>query len=163
MDLGPLRDWLRCVEMLVMTGKQEMQLIAPLILAAVFFVFLLVLARLTGDLNRYTWKALLAAAGLGAYALYLTMWQNEIGGLWHSFPLVVVFGVLLSLLAPCGLFYWIWRVQAAAKAEKIPVTSQNIKPVSGFTRVFRRIVLVWGALNLLGLLIAVIYSFFRKP
>lgn len=101
-----------------MTDKQEFQLIAPLIAGGGCFILLLVLTRMTGDLNRCTWKALLASGGLLAYTLYLTFWQNEIRSLWHSSAVVLVFGLLLSLLIPFGLFYWIWRVQVAAKAQK---------------------------------------------
>ncbi len=43
-----------------MTDKQEFQLLAPLIVGLGFFGLSLLLARTTGDLNRYTWKALLA-------------------------------------------------------------------------------------------------------
>ncbi|HYL82633.1 MAG TPA: hypothetical protein VE263_00235 [Candidatus Angelobacter sp.] len=146
-----------------MTDKQEMQLVAPLILSGVFFILLSLIWRGIGDLNRYTWKALLASAGLIAYALYLTMWQNEIIVLWNSFPLVVVFGALLSLIVPCGLFYWIWRVQVAAKAEKTPAASESIKTGTSSRRLFNGVVLAWGVVNLLGLLIAIIHAFLRRP
>lgn len=63
--------------------------------------------------------------GLLAYALYLTFWQNEIKYLWYSSPLILVFGLLLSLLVPSGLFYWIWRVQVAARAEKVALESRS--------------------------------------
>jgi ATP/ADP translocase len=102
-----------------MTSKQEFQLIAPLIAGLGFFILASVWIGITGNLNRYTWKALLASAGLFAYALYLTVWQNELKELWHSVPLVLVAILVLSLGLPCGLFYWIWRVQVAAKAEQL--------------------------------------------
>jgi hypothetical protein len=101
-----------------MTSKQEFQLVAPLIGGIGFFILALVWMGITGNLNRYTWKALLASGGLVAYALYLTCWQNELKELWHSVPLVLVSIVVLSLSIPCGLFYWIWRVQIEAKAEQ---------------------------------------------
>lgn len=145
-----------------MTDKQEMQLVAPLILSGVFFILVSLIWHGMGDLNRYTWKTLLASAGLIAYALYLTMWQDEIIGLWNSFPFIVVFGTLLSLIVPCGLFYWIWRVQVAAKVESIQAAPAATKPVSSSTRLIRGLVLVWGCVNLLGLLIAIILSLFRR-
>jgi hypothetical protein len=101
-----------------MTSKQEFQLIVPLIAGVGFFILALVWTGITGDLNRYTWKALLASGGLVAYALYLTVWQHELKELWHSVPLVFVSILLLSLVIPCGLFYWIWRIQIAAKAQQ---------------------------------------------
>jgi hypothetical protein len=101
-----------------MTDKQDFQLVAPLIGGGGCFILCLLWTRMTGDLNRYTWKALLACGGLLAYALYLTFWQNELKELWHSAPSVLVFGLLLSLAVPCGLFYWVWRVQVAAKAKR---------------------------------------------
>lgn len=149
--------------MLVITSKQGMQLLAPPILGSVLFVMCLVVSRATGSLNRYTWKGLLAAAGLATYAVYLTLWQDEISRMWHSFPLVVVFGALLSLAFPASLFYWIWRVQVAAKAEQVPVLPDDIRKPSASTRLIRGFVLVWGLVNLGGLLIAIIYSFFRNP
>jgi hypothetical protein len=149
--------------MLVMTDRQLMQLIAPLVIGGVFFVLVSIVWRGIGDLNRYTWKALLASAGLIAYALYLTMWQDEVKSLWHSFPLILAFGLLLSLIIPCGLFYWIWRVQLAAKAERDPAGSESTKVDPGSTKLFKGVVLVWGVANTLGLLIAIIHSFLRRP
>lgn len=146
-----------------MTDKQWIQLVAPLVIGCVFLVLVSLVWRGIGDLNRYTWKALLASAGLIAYALYLTMWQDEIRGLWHSFPVIILFGGLLSLIVPCSLFHWIWRVQVTARAERIPAPPEDMRPMSSSRRVFRGVVLVWGTLNLLGLLIAIIHSFLRKP
>lgn len=138
------------MEMLVMTDKQEFQLIAPLVAGGGCFVLLLLFTRMTGDLNRYTWKALLASGGLLAYALYLTFWQNEIKQLWSSFPLVLVFGLLLSLMFPCGLFYWIWNVQIAAKAERVAVEATGAVEIAKTeppsTRLFRSAVFMWARL-----------------
>jgi len=146
-----------------MTDKQEMQLIAPLAISGVFFIIVSLTWRGLGDFNRYTWKALLASAGLVSYALYLTMWQDEIINAWHSVPLIVVFAALLSLIVPGGLFYWILRVQVAAKAETAAMPSDSIRTMRSSTRLFRGVVLVWSAANLLGLLAAIIHSYFRKP
>jgi hypothetical protein len=149
-----------------MPDKREMQLVAPPILGGALYVLYLVWSLATGNLNRYTAKALLAAAGLAIYAGYIILWQNEIKDLWHSSPLVVVFGLLLSLLAPFGLFYWIWRVQVGAKAEIFSLGSKRrselLDAESNFARQVRFAVLIWGGANSLGLLFAIFHSVIRK-
>jgi hypothetical protein len=104
--------------MLALTDQQEMQLVAPLGGGAGFFVLSLFWFLATSNLNRYTWKALLACAGLVTYALYFMVWQNEIREVWQWSRLLVIFGILLSAIIPFGLFYWIWRVQVGAKMER---------------------------------------------
>ena len=117
--------------MLALTDKQEMQLVAPLFGGAGFFVLSLLWFLATSNLNRYTWKALLACAGLVAYALYLTVWQNEIREVWRWSRLLVMFGILLSAIIPFGLFYWIWRVQVGAKIEKTGSRPNGSAPPTG--------------------------------
>jgi hypothetical protein len=147
--------------MLVITDKQEFQLVAPLAMGGGAFLLFLLLMRMTGDLNRNTWKALLAAAGLITYALYLTMWQNEIRRLWTFSPPVATFGVLLSLFVPSGLFFWIWGVQLAARREGMG-QEPRLPKTDRLTELFRLFVLIWGTVNFLGLLIAVVYSIVRR-
>jgi len=147
-----------------MTDRQEFQLVAPLIMGGAAFILFLILARITGDLNRFVWKALLACAGLISYALYLTVWQNEIKELWHFSPLIVVFALFLSLTIPVILFMSVWRVQVGARAERAEassdVQSELAKPIPGAQKLARWVVLVWGLANLVGLLATVIHSYF---
>lgn len=166
-NLGQLCCLVWPVEIPVMTDKQLFQLVVPLLGGAGCFILLLLGTRVTGDLNRYTWKALLASAGLLTYAVYLTFWQDEIKQMWWSRPVVLVFGLLLSLTVPCGLFYWIWRVQVEAKAERVALATGSAvtiaKTHSSSAKLFRSAMLAWGIINSLGLLMAIISAFFRKP
>lgn len=150
-----------------MTDTQLFQLVVPLVCGGGFFMLLLIGTRVTGDLNRYTWKALLASAGLLTYAAYLTFWQDEIVQMWLSRPLVLVFGLLLSLTLPCGLFFWIWRVQVEAKAERVAVKAgsavKTVQTHSSSAKLFQSAMLAWGIINLVGLLIAIVNAFFRNP
>lgn len=134
-----------------MTSKQEMQLIAPLAAGAGFFLMMCIVTARTGELNRYTAKGLLACSGLLSYALYLTLWQDEIKALWYLSPLLVVSGVLLSLTIPAGLFTWTWHVQTVARAQSNVAAfngSERTAPVQALTR---RVLFVWGLVNLVGL------------
>jgi hypothetical protein len=142
--------------MLVITNKQEFQLLLPLIGGLGFVVMCVLLFRGTGDLNRYTFKALIASGGLLAYALYLTVWQNELKYVWSMWPLVLIFGLFMSLIVPIGLFYWIWRVQVSAKVSGALIAPPNAPALSPFTKLFRAAVLIWGMINLIGLLVAII-------
>jgi hypothetical protein len=144
-----------------MTDKQVFQLIAPIVVGFGFFLLALLLGRTTGDLNRYTWKALLASGGLLAYALYLTFWQNEMKELWAFSPALLVLGLLFSLLFPAWLFYWIWTVQTAARAEQVIIVKPNHPSGSPSAKIFRSVFLVWGVVNLLGLLIAIVRVFLK--
>ena len=164
--MGQLCFWLWPMEMLVMTDKQEFQLVAPLVAGGGCFVLLLLATRLTGDLNRYTWKALLSGRP-PSDALDPTFWQNELTQMWLAWPLVLVFGLLLSLTIPCGLFLWIWHVQVAAKADRVAAAAgsrvQIVKTDSSSTKLFRSVVLAWGTINLLALVVAIIHAFLGKP
>jgi hypothetical protein len=149
-----------------MTDKQWFQLVAPPIGGLGFFVLALVLARATGDLNRYTWKALLASGGLISYVVYLTFWQDEIKNAWGEAPYLVILGLLSSTIVPIGLFYWIWRVQMGAKAERAALGSISetaaVRIASTSSKVFSLVVLLWGIANLLGLLVAIVHALLQR-
>jgi hypothetical protein len=160
--MGQLCDSLRSVALFAVTDRQWIQLVAPPIVGLGFFLLVVIFMRGTGDLNRYSWKALLASAGLLTYAGYLTLWQTEIKNAWYVAPFLVIIGLFATLIIPIGLFYWIWRVQIGAKTEGLVSTANPTRSVSVGRKVFRLIVLIWGIANLLGLLAASISAYFRR-